>query len=234
MIKRAFIFGYGNHGRPITAGLHKSGFRVTVVESNEKNHQLSKEDGCLDTLLIDVTRDAHLEELLVEENDQLICVMDDEHLNVFLTLSLRSLYPNSFILSISDSIHTSQKLKMAGADRVIDLYEASANRIHNILKKPVATKLLDGFVSDTNEISFKGMIIPEGSFLDGIMVDDVNFRAYRVLLVGMIDKELGDNFVFTTDRIEHKLDKGDTIVCMGKDDDLERFENRIGQKETLK
>ena len=98
---------------------------------------------------MDVTNDRLLEVLNPQNYEKLVCVMEDEHLNVFLTLSLRSLFKESYILSISDSIHTTKKLKMAGANKVIDLYEVSANKIHNILKRPVATKLLEGFVFGT-------------------------------------------------------------------------------------
>ncbi len=234
MTKRAFLFGYGRHGKAIAEGLKKELYRIIILESDKSHFEASKEDGFIDTELIDATKDAELEELMIEADDKVICVMDDEHLNVFLTLSLRSLYPESFILSISDSIHTTRKLKMAGANKIINLYEVSANRIHNILKRPMATRLLDGFVTDRSEISFKEITIPEGSFLDGKMTDDVDFGQYKVLLVGMIDEELGHSFIFITAGIEHKIDAGDTIVCIGKDDDLEKFKNIIRKKETLK
>ena len=234
MTKKAFLFGYGRHGRAIADGLRKNLFKIVVLESNEANLKASLDDGFIDTELIDVTKDTQLEALKIEEDDRVICVMDDEHLNVFLTLSLRSLYPNSFILSISDSIHTTKKLKKAGANKVISLYEVSANRIHNILKRPTATRLLDGFVTDRSDISFKEMVIPKGSILDGKMADDFNFGKYKVLLVGMIDEELAHSFVFITAGIEHKMDAGDTIVCIGKDDDLRKFEVKIGYEEIVK
>ena len=233
MKKRAFLFGYGRHGKAIAAGLKKEQFKIVILESNEVNLKASKEDGYVDTLLIDVTKDSELEALMIEDDDQVVCVMDDEHLNVFLTLSMRSLYANSFILSISDSLHTTQKLKKAGANKVISLYEVSANRIHNILKRPNATSLLDGFVTDRSEISFKEIVIPEHSPLDGKMADDIDFGEDRVLLVGLIDEALSHGFVFITADIVHKLDAGDTIVCIGKDEDLEKFEKKIGKKEII-
>ncbi len=234
MTKKAFLFGYGRHGRAIAEGLKKNLFKIVVLESNEVNLKASQNDGFIDTKLIDVTKDTQLEALMIEKSDRVVCVFDDEHLNVFLTLSLRSLYVDSFILSISDSIHTTRKLKKAGANKVISLYEVSANRIHNILKRPTATRLLDGFVTDHSDISFKEMVIPEGSILDGKMVDDFNFGKYQVLLIGMIDEELAHSFVFVTAGLEHKMDMGDTIVCIGKDDDLRKFEIEIGYKEIVK
>jgi voltage-gated potassium channel len=226
---RVFLFGYGNHGKPIGKGLSEDGFYVVIVEADEKNQQQAIENGFEDTHLIDVTNDEQLINLDIKPEDQLVCVMDDEHLNVFLTLSLRSLFESCIILSISDSIHTTQKLKMAGADKVIDLYEVSANRIHNILKRPVTTKLLEGFVGDKHEISFKEIVIPENSFLGGVMSDEYTFEQHGVLLVGMIDQEAGDSFVFVTTGVNHKLDSGDTIVCIGREEELNAFENLIIQ-----
>ena len=80
---------------------------------------------------------------------------------------------------------------MAGANKVIDLYEVSANKIHNILNRPIVTKLLEEFVIHKNGIGFKEMIIPHDSFLVGMMTDTIDFSPFGVLLVGMIDEELG-------------------------------------------
>ncbi len=233
MIKhRICIFGYGNHGKFIARGLNSEDFDIIIVVATKENYKSAKVDGFENVLLMDVTNDDELKKISLDDDTQLVCVMDDEHLNVFLTLSLRSLYPNIYILSISDSINVTKKLKMAGANKVIDLYEVSANKIYNLLDRPVATQLLEEFVLNKNGITFKEMVIPQNSFLDGKMVDDIDFAKYGVLLVGMIDEEMGHSFVFITAGIEHKLDSGDTMVCVGYSDKLKEFEKLIYQKES--
>jgi voltage-gated potassium channel len=233
MIKhRICIFGYGNHGKFIARGLNSEDFDIIIVVATKENYKSAKVDGFENVLLMDVTNDDELKKISLNDDTQLVCVMDDEHLNVFLTLSLRSLYPNIYILSISDSINVTKKLKMAGANKVIDLYEVSANKIYNLLDRPVATQLLEEFVLNKNGITFKEMVIPQNSFLDGKMVDDIDFAKYGVLLVGMIDEEMGHSFVFITAGIEHKLDSGDTMVCVGYSDKLKEFEKLIYQKES--
>jgi len=229
---RIAIFGYGNHGKFIAKGLKDDGFDITIIESDKKFYKDAKADNLKKIFLIDVTKDDELKKVGLDSFEQLVCVMDDEHLNVFLTLSLRSLFKNSYILSISDSLNVTKKLKMAGADKVIDLYEVSANKIYNILDRPIATKLLEGLVSNRDGIIFKEMIVPEKSFLDGKMVDDIDFSIYDVLLIGMIDEEMGHSFFFVTAGIEHKLDSGDTIVCIGPKDKLESFSEEMNKKES--
>ncbi len=226
------LFGYGSHGRFIAKGLHDDGFRLKIVESKHSYYLQAREDGYIDVEHIDVTNDSILQALNPQHFEQLVCVMEDEHLNVFLTLSLRSLFKESYILSISDSIHTTKKLKMAGADKVIDLYEVSANKIYNILNRPVSTKILEEIVVDQDGITFREMLIPEGSFLQDAMTDDLDFAPYGVLLIGMIDEELGHTFVFITTGINHKLDAGDTLVCIGSKEKLDAFEEEIKKEKS--
>lgn len=231
MNQNAYLFGYGQQGRSLAKSLKGDHFKLHIIESNKDNYDKAKHDGYLDVVLADVTDDTDLESLGINNDSYVICVMEDEHLNVFLTLSLRSLYSKVTIVAISDSTYTTQKLKMAGANRIIDIYKVSAYRIHNMLVRPVATKLLDSFISDESKISFREMLIPDGSFLHGVMVDDFEFSDYGVLLLGMLDVELSNKFIFTTSGIDHKLDSGDTIVCMGYNCDLDKFSKLIQQKE---
>lgn len=231
MKKKAFLFGYGRDGRTLAQSLKAELIHTKIIEFSEENYHRAIEDGYDDTLYADVSKDEEFEHLDISEDDYVICVMDDEHLNVFLTLTLHAFFPRATIIAISDSIHASQKLKMAGASRVIDLYEVSANRIHNILKKPVATKLLDDFISRNDGITLREMKIPHNSFLDGMIVDEVDFQAFGVLLVGMIDLELGQKFIFVTSGTRHKLDSGDTLVCIGEKEDLKKFEAYMHRSE---
>ncbi|WP_295420596.1 TrkA family potassium uptake protein [Sulfurovum sp.] len=230
--KNICIFGYGNHGKFIARGLREDGFNVTIIESDKNFYKEAKADAFEQIFLIDVTNDDELQKIELQNFEQFVCVMDDEHLNVFLTLSLRSLCKESYILAVSDSLNVTKKLKMSGADKVIDMYEVSANKIYNILDRPIATKLLEGFVVNSNGITFKEMTIPENSFLDGLQIADVDFSSYGILLVGMIDEEMGHSFVFVTAGIDHKLDHGDTIVCIGSKEKLDAFSEEIKKRES--
>jgi len=227
---KILLFGYGTHGSHVAAGLREDGYVIHVVEENESHHKHAIDDGFEDASLIDISKDELLEELDPLSYDQVVCVMDDEHYNVFLTLSLNALFPDTHIVAISDSIHTTKKLYMAGAKKVIDLYEVSANRIHSILEHPVATHLLEDFVMSREGISFMEMEIPKGSFLHGKMTDSFNFNAYNVILVGLVDLERGRKFEFITSGHNHKLDAGDVIVCMGEVEDLRAFKKLISKR----
>jgi voltage-gated potassium channel len=48
----------------------------------------------------------------------------------------------------------------------------------------------------------------------------------------MIDENLGHAFVFITAGITHELNYGDTIVCIGPEDKLDAFNEKIKNKES--
>jgi voltage-gated potassium channel len=231
MSRKVVVFGYGKFGRNIARTLRDEHDDLLLVVPNETKYERARSDGFAQCLLLDVTDDDALASLPIEPGDQLVSVMDNDHLNVFLVLSLRELYPNNPILAISDSIHATSKLKMAGANKVIDLYNVSANRIHNILSKPIATQFLEGFTRKDHAYSFREITIPPGSFLDGKLLDAIDFRRYGVIFVGMIDLEKGNHFIFVTVGINHVLDSGDILVCIGEEEDLDRFEAAIAQSQ---
>lgn len=226
-VKKVWIFGYSKESKMIAGSLKNDKFEVHIVEANEKKINDALSDGFENATLIDIENDSELEILDIKPTDYLICVMDDEHLNVFLTLSLRAICPKHEIISISHSIYATQKLKMAGASKVVDLYQVSANRIHNIFKKPTATKILDSFMSSDYEISFREFTVLKGSILDGVVLGDFDFSDHNIILIGILDWELSDEFIFSTTNISHKLDAGDIIVCLGKNSDLKEFEKQI-------
>jgi voltage-gated potassium channel len=117
---------------------------------------------------------------------------------------------------------------MAGANKIIDTYQVSANKISNMLAKPVATKFIDRLFSPKEPISFKQIVVPKYSILDGITIDDFDFNQFNVILIGLIDKELSNKFIFVTSGLNHKIDADDTLVCIGYEKDIKRFQTAIG------
>jgi len=220
---KIYMFGYAGQAKTIIKELPKSQYRIVIIESNKKYYKEAKSDGHLDVIMMDLTDDDKLSELLIEDNSQIVALMEDEHLNLFLILSLRDLYPKVTILAISNSIHTASKLKLAGATNVIDLHDVSSFAITNILEKPVATKLLDSFLGVNNDISFKEYKITKNSLLNSQLVEEVNFEFYGLLLIGIIDLSISNRFIFVGEGIIHTIKEGDIIACIGKNEDLDRF-----------
>ena len=229
-LKNVIIFGYGKFGNSIAKSIkNEENTNVLVVVNNDKEYELAVMEG-MDVRKFNVESDASIEKLNIEPDTNLICAMDNNHENLFLALTLRGLYKENYIMAISDSIHLTDKFRMAGVNKVIDIYTVSGNMIKNILKIPIATKFLQGFMNRSHDYKFREITIKEGSKLHEVMLDSIDFNSYNIIFIGMIDKEMGNQFIFSTVGFNHKVDEGDILVCIGKDEDVDRFIQDMGGK----
>ncbi|SFP26010.1 NAD-binding protein [Hydrogenimonas thermophila] len=220
--REIILFGFGKLGHRIYEMLTSNFSKITVADNREDIINDAKEYGIDSAFYIDLVDDSKLEELGLD-NKILFCAMDEMSLNIFLVLSLKTISSNSTIISVSTSSESTRKLKFIGADKVIDLYESSANRIVDIITRPAVTKVLDEIIYIDNEIRIEEIEIPPKSFLEDKYVSDIDFREFGLILIGITDKELGDDFTFVSRGINHKFDEGDILVLLGESQALEDF-----------
>ncbi len=217
-----YIFGYGKFGKSVYKALSKFDYTIKIKVVVQDIYNEAVNDG-LDVELYDMYDDESIKSLGLESVDRVICAMDNNHKNLFLTLSIRELYPKLYIMGLSNSIHLTDKLKMAGANRVIDTYGLSGLMIKNVLLKPASSEFLQGFINNSHGLIFKEFTITKESDLDGKMVSTIDFDSYNIIFIGMVDLEKGKNFIFTTAGQEHKIDEDDILLLVGKEENIDKF-----------
>ncbi|WP_300365028.1 NAD-binding protein [Hydrogenimonas sp.] len=224
--REIILFGYGKLGHRVYEMLSPYFSKITVVEQADELIQDAKDHGIVKSFTADFKQDQELIDLGLE-GKILFCAMDEMAMNIFLVLSLKSMTKNATIISISTSAENTRKLKFIGADKVIDIYEASANRIVDIITRPAVTRVLDEVIFVDNGISLEEIEIPFHSFLEGKYVHDIDFKAFDLILVGITDREMGDDFIFVSRGIDHKFDAGDILVLLGESHALENFYKKL-------
>lgn len=221
------IFGYGSFGQYLHKSLFDASYNVKVVSFDDGFIDKAHESD-VEVIKMDIRKDSDILSLNINEySDLLYCAMPKTADNLFLVLTLRALYKDAVIIAISNSHENTRKLKYAGASNIVDLYEATSRRVVNILTKPAVTKALDEIVYKQNRLKMAEIKIPKNSFIDGRSIDDIDFKGMGIVLIAIIDEELGHKFSFTDHRINHKLDENDTLVVVAMRDDLEIFKNKL-------
>jgi len=229
-IKNILIFGYGSFGKQLYKNLSLLGHNIRVVSGDEDSSKEARDEN-IDVISINIKKNDDILSLNIDaQKDMLYCAMSKTANNLFLVLTLRTLYPKANIIAISNSFENTRKLKYAGANSVIDLYEATSRRVVNILTKPAVTRALDEIVYHQNNLKMAEIVLPKNSPLDEKFVQDIEFKKMGVILIAIIDKELGYDLIFTDHRINHKLDAGDTLVVVAKNDDLKKFNDLVFNK----
>jgi len=225
---KILLFGYGRYGEQIAKYLLNDGYDVYIAESDKKNLKHASVDGFEHILIVDIENDEELTNIIFDNGfKKVFCAYDNEEVNIYLTITLKAVFSKIEIISICESKETERKLKLAGADKVIDTMEVAANKIFFILEKPAVTEAIDNILHDPN-LTISQIEIPKNSFLDGIDITDAKIKKrFDIIVIGIVDIELGNRFTFITKGVRHKLDAGDILVIIGKKENIKKFEEKL-------
>ncbi|WP_320036226.1 NAD-binding protein [Halarcobacter sp.] len=229
MKKSVVIYGYSILGSKIAKVLDEKGYKVIVISFVDEQVIKAKKDGyevINSTLLND---DELLEIGIGKDVDSLFCVSNSNKNNLFVTLSARNLDKNLKIISTSKTKAEAKKLLIAGATKVLNPNELTAQRIYRYMTKPLMLKVLDEILFSKSDLNISEIYINKESMLNGKFLKDITIhKKYNILLIGIMDKELGEQFIFNTKGINHKIDEGDILVVVGQNAELVEFREYIG------
>jgi len=223
-----FLFGFGSQGRQLYQSLKQHGHAVTIVVT--PHDEISTEER-LDKNIkaIDIRKDKALQTLEIDpENDLIYCTISDRLENLFLVLSLRTLFPASHIIAFSSSEENSRKLQYAGATNVISMYESSANHIIHTLTKPAVTKAIEEIVYRQNDLYITEIKLADKTPLLGKYINQLELKNEGLILLAVIDRNTGTPMLMTDKAINHKLQAEDILVIIGREAALERLKQKIG------
>ncbi len=219
------LFGFDDYGEKIAKVIEKKDIKVVVFNSEEEQRA---KDKLYDVIKFIDINDDELKSL--DEFDLTIAALRDEDKNLFLCLSLKELFPKRKLIAKVSEKGNEYKYRLAGVDKIINPYEVSANRIMTILQKPLTLKIIEEIVFQDNALSFAEIEIPKNSFLDGKYIREVDkeiSKNYNILIIAVVDKEMGENVQFVTKGLNHKLDFGDILIVVGDIFDIEQFKEDL-------
>lgn len=228
---RIAIFGYEKLAVDIADYLNTTRNDVIVLDCNEENISKAAKRG-FETAVVDYSHDLELREIGIGTDiDTVFCLLPDDAENVFLVISVRSIDPRVPIVSIVDAPDSVPKFLAAGANKVIDPYEISGLKIWRLLRKPIVSQVMEKTLMSELDLNLAQVPINKDSFLDGKVVGDARLRDhYDLVLLGMVDRTLSDEFTFRTRGLHHRLDAGDILVVIGPRAEIERLEKDLGNK----
>lgn len=231
MAKKVVIYGYTTLGSKIANILSEKEYQIIVVDFEPSALQQASKDG-FETFESTLLNDNDLIEVgITKDIDALFCVSYSNKNNLFITLSARNLSKDLKIITISKTKSEANKLEIAGATKVLNPNELAAYRIYRYMSKPLMLRVLDDILFSKSDLNISEIYIEETSLLLGVFLKDMTIhKEYNILLLGIMDKEISDKFIFNTKRINHKIDDGDVLVVVGKNEDLERFSKYINNK----
>jgi voltage-gated potassium channel len=227
-LKKIAVFGYSIMSLEVMKRLNSSKHDLLFISADDKEAVLITERG-FRTTVIDFRNDDELRSIGIGSHiDIIFCFYPTDSDNVFLTLSARAIDKNLTIIAIVDDPESAEKLLAAGANKIIDPYEISARRTHNMLTKPDVTNVLDNTVFGRHDLNIAQIEIPAGSFLENANNRDLKLaEKYNLILLGIVDREFGDALHFAISEKKHTLCMGDVLVVLGTSKEIKHFKMAV-------
>jgi voltage-gated potassium channel len=230
MENKIIILGYHPFAEDMIKNMQNNKTQVTVIDFDEKYVNKAKKDG-LKSILIDSMEDDELTRIGIKDRyNFLFCLHPDEAINVFFIISVRNLNKKLDIVTIGED-NSKNKLLLAGANKVIEPYDMTANKMYDILHNPLINEVLEDIIFGETDIDLEELIIPKNSFLDGVYIFDIDLKKeYNLITLGILDKEIQESLIFSIEGINHKIDFDDRLVVLGKERDIQKLKYDLNPK----
>lgn len=219
------ICGYGRTGKYVSHELFKKGVPFVVIDNKPEKLEEIREHGFLH-LEGNAMLDETLYEAGIDRAKGLVITLDSDQDNLYVTMSARTLNKDAYIISRCIQPDTKKMLQRAGADKVVNPYIASGQKIAELLLSPQVEDSATISTPNANiDLLIEQFKIDDMASLDGIMIKDSRLREdFRLMVVGLLGKD-GD---ITLNPDPHTvLESGQTIMLIGSEEDLARFKQAI-------
>lgn len=225
------ICGYGRVGRRIAAEFLEEGVRFVVLDFSEEAIERARERN---VLYVDGsgTEDDDLLAAGLERAAGLVASSDSDADNLYITLSARNARPDLLIVARASDEDAAKKLRLAGADRVVQPYSTAGKEMAKLVLRPQVAAFLD-IVSTSGgpELLFEEIEVKQACGEAGKSIRELRIREETGAMIIALRK--GDGTFDTTPEPDAVLDVGDVMIACGTPDELRRLEELFAPTEAL-
>ncbi|MEN6355495.1 MAG: potassium channel protein [Armatimonadota bacterium] len=214
------ICGFGRMGQQIVKDLQREDVGHCVIERNpEQLPKLVAQD--IPFIEGNASDDKALKAAGIERAKGLITVAPTDEDNVFITLSARALNPSLFIVARSIQEENEDKLKMAGADRVMSPYVMGGKRMAQSVLRPNVLDFLElAMHTDDLKMMIEELSISSGSKLIGQSISQSSLKDKTGVTVIAVSRTSGK--MVANPGPDELLHDGDVLIVIGTPEQLDK------------
>ena len=225
------ICGFGRVGRRVADEFKHEGAPFVVVDFSPEAREAAAEAGVL-FVEGNGTDDDDLHAAGLERARGLIVASDDDADNLYITLSARAQNDRLFIVARASTEDAAKKLHLAGADRVVQPYQAAGRVMASLLLRPQVTAFVDVVTTASGEdLRFEEIEVTSASGQGGRSIREIDIRRQTGALIVALRKR--DGSFDTTPTPEAVLDVGDVLIAAGTEEELRALERIFASRETV-
>lgn len=220
------ICGYGRMGAVIALELNEKKIPFVVIDNSESKIENIQEKG-FDYIYGDATLEETLVDAGIQSAKGVVVTLKTDQDNLFVTMSVRTLNTDAFLVARCAIDDTAAKLKRAGADKVVNPYVAGGHKMSELLVSPF---LEDSVVIRTPQQKNVDLAIDEIDLskinrYDGVLIKDSGLREeYNLMVVGIVEE---DGAVRLNPNPDSVLRHTQTVMLIGEKENLEKLKNSV-------
>jgi len=225
------ICGFGRVGRRVAEEFRHEGAPFVVLDFSEQAKAAAEEEKVL-FIEGNGTDDEDLRSAGLERARGLVAASDDDAANLYITLSARAAKADLLIVARASNEEASKKLRLAGADRIVQPYQAAGRVIAGLLLRPQVTAFVDVVTSASgSDLRFEEIEVTGYSGQGGKSIRDLDIRKTTGALIVALRKR--DGTFDTTPTPEAVLEVGDVLIAAGTEEELRALERLFAPRETI-
>ncbi len=188
--KHIIVCGHGRIGQAVTDYLKKAGAPFVVIDSDPEICGILKESG-IPFVQGDSTREESLREAGVERARTFLACLGNDAEDVFAILLARQLNPSLRIIAVAREEESIERLRLAGAQTIINPYQLGGARLALSATKPAVMEFIDAsLLGGSLDLELAEIRIEEGSELCNRSLADARVRSeYGIIVVALKKNE---------------------------------------------
>jgi len=221
------ICGYGRMGRHVCWEFSREGLPFVIVDRRpEVLRDFDLAHGI--ALEGDATSDEVLKRAGVERARALVTVAASDADNLFITLSARLLNDKLFIVARAEGELAEQKLRRAGANRVVTPYAIGGAKVAMAVLRPAVVDFIElATRTEHLDLQIEETLIQDGSKLAGATLHASRLRQDLGVIVVAIKR--ADGRLDANPSGDAIMEAGDTLIALGARQNLDQVDVLAGR-----
>jgi len=206
------VCGLGRMGRALCEELSRKHQPFIVVERDEQVMEDARQEQW-PWINGDATDDRVLLAAGIRQAKGLATVLSSDADNLYVVLSARLLHPELHIIARSTDEDSAAKMRRAGADRVISLYQTSAVRMARMLGSPILEDFFEVLATHDTEIDLAEIKVTATDGYIGKTLADTDLSQRGIVVVGL---RRANGELILPPGPNHRIQSGDCLIALGR------------------
>jgi len=215
------VCGCGRMGSIICRELRNRPVDVVAVDNDEQAIKKMEAEGFW-VVWGDATEEEVLRRAGIERAKGILCCLATDADNVYVTLTARELNPNIYILARAGEEGSEQKLRRAGADRVISPFFIGAMRMAHAILRPAVVDFIEMTTMRSEmDLEIEELPVNDKSKVAGKTLRDSNIRQDFDAIIIAVQRP--DGQMIFNPASDCVVRPGDVLITLGKQTDVARL-----------